>query len=133
MKQLEIVGAIATVRPDGIIEIRKNPSWEQPDTPESMKRYALGLKELIGDNIHGVLVFAPNLYIEKKVLEAYASVDIGYVANSIVVNSVGSKIFANFVLKFVKNSTPKRIFTKQAEAEEWLLKHIEQAKQLREQ
>lgn len=132
MKQLEIVGALVTVRSDdGIIEIRKNPNWSQPDTPESMKRYALGLKELIGDDVYGLLIIAPSLYIEKKALEAYASVDIGDVANSMVVNSVGSKIFANLVLKFIKTPIPKKVFTKQAEAEKWLLEHIKHAKEQR--
>lgn len=130
-QQLEIVGALVTVRSDdSIIEIRKNPNWEQPDTPESMKRYGLELKELIGDNLYGLLTFAPSLYIEKKALEAYASVNVGNVADAIVVNSVGSRIFANFALKFVKTSAPRKVFTKKDEAEKWLLKQIKQAKQL---
>lgn len=54
----------------------------------------------------------------------------GNVAEAVIANSVGAKIFANFVLKFIKTSTSRKVFTKKDEAEKWLLKQIKQAKQL---
>ncbi|MFK7799672.1 MAG: hypothetical protein AB8E82_19620 [Aureispira sp.] len=131
MKQLETNGAIFIVRPNGIIEAHKNPNWDQPDTPETVRQYALKLKEVIGNDVYGLLTFAPSLYVKKETLEAFASVKVGNVAGAVLVSSVGSKIFANFALKFIKTPIPKKIFTKQAEAEKWLLEHIEYAKQKR--
>jgi hypothetical protein len=128
MKQLESKSAIATIHPNGIIEFRIKPNWDQPDTPEIAIDNALTLKEAVGNNICGLITYAPNLYLKKEVLEAYASVHIGHVASAIVVRSVGSRIFANLALKFIKTTNPKKIFTNPDKAKIWLLDQIANAK-----
>jgi hypothetical protein len=106
------------------------PDWNQPDTPETAINFALTIKEGVGDNICGILSYLPdNLYMNKDVVEAFGSVDIGHVANAVIIKGIGSKILANFILKFVKIPVPMKIFTNTDKAEKWLLGHIARAKQ----
>lgn len=128
MKQLESKSSIITIHTSGIIEFRIKPNWDQPDTPEIAIDNALTLKKAVGNNICGIVAYAPNLYLNKEVLKAYSSIDIGHIASAIVVQSVGSRIFANLVLKFVKASIPKKIFTNPEKAKIWLLDQIANAK-----
>ncbi|MFK7799149.1 MAG: hypothetical protein AB8E82_16980 [Aureispira sp.] len=131
MRQLETEDAIFIVHPNGIIEAHSKPDWDKPDTPEIARNYALKIKEAVGNNICGVLTIAPNLYIPKESLEAYASVDIGHIADALLVSSIGTRIFATVAIKIVKPLTPTKIFTKQKEAEEWLLEQIAAVKESR--
>lgn len=98
---------IITVRPNGILETRMKLDWNQPDTPETAINFALTIKEVVGDNICGILSYLPgNLYMNKDVVKAFGSVDIGHVANAVIIKGIGSKILANFILKFVKTPVP---------------------------
>lgn len=120
MKTIESPNLIITIRPDHIIEVRVKPDWDQPDTPESIIQNALLIQEAIGDEICGLMTFAPSLYISKEALEAFQTIDTGSKADAIVVDSVGARIFANLAFKFVKTDTPRKIFNEQAKAEKWL-------------
>lgn len=130
MKELESKSAIATIHSSGIIEFRLKPDWDQPDTPEIAIDNALTLKKAVdsSSSICGIITYAPNLYLKKEVLEAYASIQIGHIASAIVVRSVGSRIFANLALKFIRTPTPKKIFTNAEKAKIWLLDQIATAK-----
>ena len=129
MKYLESISTLITVQPNGVIIYRVKPDWNQPDTPEVAIDAAKTLKKAVDGNICGILTHAPSLYVKKEILEAFSTIDIGHVADAIVVQSVGSKIFANFVLKFVKTPTIKKVFNDPQKAEQWLLEQIALAKQ----
>lgn len=129
MKTLESVSFIIKAHPNGIVEAYMKPDWDQPDTIEVAVDLGLKLKEAVGNNVCGIMIYAPTLHVKKENLEAIVSIDIGHIANAIIVNSAGSTILANFILKFAKNSIIKKVFTKKEKAEEWLLEQIELAKQ----
>lgn len=129
MRHFESISTLITVQPNGVIVYRVKPDWKEPDTAEVALDAANTLKKAVDGNICGILTYAPSLYIKKEVLEAFSTVDIGHIADAIVVKSVGSKIFANFVLKFVKTPTIKKVFTNPEKAEKWLLEQVALAKQ----
>lgn len=128
MKQFTSQSSIASVHPNGIIELSQKPEWDQPDTIEVAKDMALMLKKAIGNNIHGLLYFPPNVYIKEEIIRAYTTIQIGHVAEAIIVESFATKLIANMLLKFRKNSLACKIFNKQEEAEQWLLEQIQLAK-----
>jgi hypothetical protein len=129
MKILESTASIVIVHPNGIIETKVKPDWDQPDTPETAIDHSLTLKKGVGNNICGILTFLPNLYMKKEVIEAFATVEIGHIAEAFLVNSVGSRILATLALKLDKSSIPRKVFTKKEQAEKWLLDNISRAKQ----
>ena len=128
-RRLESKSAFVSVHDNGIVEVCLKPNWSEPDTPEVAIDGAKTLKKAVDGNICGILTHAPSLYVKKEFLEAYSSINIGHIASAILVQSVGSRIFANLALKFIKPIPKKRIFTNPDKAKSWLLEQIALAKQ----
>ncbi|MGH1338895.1 MAG: hypothetical protein ACRBFS_22455 [Aureispira sp.] len=130
MHKIECRAAEAFIYPHGIIEVHIKSSWDQPDTPETSSEIAIMLKEYI-DSSHvpyALMLFPPNLYVKKEVLQAYFNIKIGHIADALVVNSFGARLIGKIVLGFHKNPTPIKIFSNKADAEVWLLEQLELTK-----
>ena len=128
-RTLQSKATLISVHDNGIVEVCLKPNWDQPDTPEIAIDTALTLQKAVDNKICGLLSHAPKVYVNKKFLEAYSSINIGHIASAILVQSVGSRIFANLALKFIKPIPKKRIFTNPDKAKSWLLEQIALAKQ----
>lgn len=128
MKQFTSKSSLATIHPNGIIEICQKQEWDQPETTEVAKDMAMMLKKAVGNNIRGILYFPPNIYIQEEIIKAYTNVSIGHVAEAIVAESFATKLIANMLLKFRSNKLACKVFSKQEEAEQWLLEQISKAK-----
>lgn len=118
------------VRPDRIIELRVKESWTDPDTVEVALENIEMLTKAVEAGGRGILSYSPNTYMEKDVLECYKKAKIGHVASAILVTSFAGKIVGNLFLKIVGSgsSVVTKIFTKQENAERWLLQQINGAR-----
>ncbi|MFK7799637.1 MAG: hypothetical protein AB8E82_19445 [Aureispira sp.] len=128
--ELETRAVTIKVRSNGIIELRVKKSWTDPDTVEVALENIEMLTKAVEAGGRVILSFSPNTYLEKEVLGCYKKAKIGHVASAILVTSFGAKIVGNLFLKLIGsgNSVATKIFTKQENAEEWLLKQINGAK-----
>ncbi|MFK7799972.1 MAG: hypothetical protein AB8E82_21135 [Aureispira sp.] len=114
---------------NGLVVVHENPEWNEPDTPTTSRNAALGLQEVVGDNICAILYLPTGkVYYDKEGIKAFQSVVIGHVAEVILVKSFGAKLLGSFALKFSTARVPRKVLSNREEAEKWLLKEILRAK-----
>jgi hypothetical protein len=130
MKKVQCRSVEAIIHPNGIIEAAFRPSWKEADTPETTREIALMLQEAVGGEHRGLLYFPPNLFIRIEAVKAFLDVPIGHAAEAFVVTSFGPRLLCNLMLKFRKHSVPAKVFDNRAEAEEWLLEQLANAKEI---
>lgn len=122
--RLETRSSYIVVRPNGVVVMTTKPDWNQPDTLEVAKQNIAALHQAIGGERKGLLSHLANTHIAKDVLEYYQESNPGQVATALVTASFGAKVIGNLFLKIAvkRNYTqPVKLFTKEEEAEEWLL------------
>jgi len=123
---------IITVRPDDIIELRENPSWDKPDTLEVAKENVAAMIKAIDGKKRALLSYTPPTHTNKEVLKYYSETNstIGAVVSAMISASFGSKLMGNLFLKILKKGKPVKIFTLEEEGKaiEWLLECIKKEK-----
>lgn len=130
-ENMEIVYTKATkiiIRPDGIIESHSREGWNEPDSVETARETALKLQEIASSGIYAHMSFPPNLYIKKEIIQAFLEVEIGHIAEAVVVKSFGARLLGKLALQIKKPATPSKMFGTKEEAEIWLLEELEKVK-----
>ncbi len=125
---LETPSSNITLQPNGIVVLTTIEGWDQPDTLEGAKANIAALQQAIGGQRRGLMSHLPNTHIPKEVLEYYKTANPGQVATALVTSSFGAKVIGNLYMKVVGKSQkePIKLFTKETEAEAWLLKIMAQ-------
>lgn len=120
--------AVIELRPNGVIYMSTREDWDQPDTLEVAKENMTALKNMVDGKRRGLISELPNTHLPKEVMEFYQDFNPGQVATALMVNSFGAKVMGNLFLKLAakNNSEPVKLFSKESEAEEWLLAIINQ-------
>lgn len=120
------------VRPDGIIELLNNESWNDPDSVEVAQENIVMLKKVVDGKARAMLSHLPSTYIPKEVLKCYENAEIGEVASALLTTSFGARVVGNLFLKLTGKSSkrgangkaPVKIFAEKKAAEAWLLEQI---------
>ena len=115
-------------RPDRIVEVRMNPNWEEPDTPLVVQENIDAIKQALGLEPRGCLLFMPDYHLSKELLELYRDAEFKGAAMAFVIGSFQSKVLGNLYMKVVqqteKELRPMQLFTQQADAEYWLKSQV---------
>ncbi len=128
MKKMQSSATEITIRPDGIIEVHPRSDWNEPDTAETAREAALLLKGVIEGGCYAILNFPPNLYVKREIIEAYLEVEIGQVAEAVVVSSFGVRLLIKLASSLSKSTVPSNAFSTKEDAEVWLLEQLKIAK-----
>lgn len=112
-------------RPDQIVEIRPNPTWDRPDTFASVQQNIQSMRRALGSTPRGLLVLMPEYHLSKEILSCYRDADLQHVAAAILTDSFRSRVLGNLYLQVLRSSTreepPIQLFSERLEAEQWLL------------
>ena len=114
-------GSIARLRKDGVVEVRI--ADEHVCTVEQAKEAARIFATLgEGQPVPVLRIFGRHTSMEEGVREFMASEAFQkyILADAIVIHSLAQRILINFYLKTNRPRKPTRVFTNQAEAEDWL-------------
>ncbi|MBL4648728.1 MAG: hypothetical protein JKY03_03285 [Aureispira sp.] len=135
MKKYKTKALTIILRSDNILEAFNNKDWNEPETLEIAKENAFMLKKVIDGQSVGLLVEIPHKYVTKEILTYYQNFEMGAVARAMFLNSFAAKVVGNLYFKLSKGklnevgrAVPTKLFTKKAEAVEWLLEQIEKSR-----
>lgn len=119
------------VRPDDIVELTIPESWKGPDTLETAKESVALIQKAIDGKPRGLLSHMPSNYMSKEVMDYYNTIEMGEIASAMIATSFASKVLGNFFIKLLggtNRKVPLKLFSKQEDAEKWLLEIIAQHK-----
>ena len=131
MKEITTRSMSAVLRDDGIIILQPPPGWKGPEDVSHAQENIKALRELIGDQVCGMLAFIPDAYVDAEATAYYKENRPGSVASALIAKTFLQKFLGNIFLRFKDHGANVRLFTDKEAAMTWLKTNIKKHKEIK--